>query len=129
MLLRTSATALYKPVVETTYSLFPQSTNKLDPLVCWVSTDPIGVAQLWAGIPRNNRARLEIIGRGHDCDDLLESMKDLSLTEAKIALENGTGDVELHWKKREISAQFSVKDGPVTRYVWWDVVAVDVVGA
>jgi hypothetical protein len=129
MLLRTSATTLYKPVVETTYSLFPQSTNKPNPSVRWVSTDPMGVAQLWAGIPRNNRARLEVIGRGYDCDDLLESMKDLSLTETKIAVENGTGDVELHWKKGERSAQFSVKDGSVTRYVWWDVEAVDVVGA
>jgi hypothetical protein len=64
-----------------------------------------------------------------DVDILSELMKDFCLMEAKTAIENGKGDVGLDWKSGNRTARLSVKEGLVTRYVWWDVVTVQVFGA
>jgi hypothetical protein len=126
ILARTDASHPSKPVVHTVYRLFPQTGEKLDPVIDWVPARPRGIAQVWAGILRDKTSRLQVIDRGLDVGILLELMKDLCLMEAKTAIENGKGDVGLDWKSGNRTARLSVKEGLVTRYVWWDVVAVKV---
>jgi len=133
MLVRVDSKQSIRSNIRTDYTLFPQKTRDFHVLYKWIPAYPLREAHLFAGILNQNDDELQVLGREKVVDDLVPRMKMLVHAEVERALNEERGDVEMSWElgalEEDRKARMVMQDGANTRYVWWEIVVVDVVGA